>query len=69
MPRTGALRSFRYNRVAPGSTADRVTQVGEETIIEAVAQHGGDKLSRSRSKRVQTEEIGMGRRPGSQSVP
>jgi hypothetical protein len=57
------------NRVTPGNTASRVTQVKEEAIIEAVAQHGGDKLCRCRPRRVQTEEVGMGRRPGSKSVP
>jgi hypothetical protein len=57
------------NRVTPGSTASRVTQVQEEAIIEAVTQHGGDELRRSRPRRVQAEEVGMGRRPGSKSVP
>ena len=57
------------DRVTPGNTTSRVTQVKEEAIIEAVAQHGGDELCRGRPRRVQTEEVGMGRRPGSESVP
>ena len=60
---------MREDRVTPGNTTNRITQVKEEAIIEAVAQHGGDELCRGRPRRVQTEEIGMGGRPGSESVP
>ena len=60
---------MREDRVTPGNTTNRITQVKKEAIIEAVAQHGGDELCRGRPRRVQTEEIGMGGRPGSESVP